>query len=654
MDHHRLHQRIAGSRSRMGLLVLACVLAALSVFAGSAALAPSPALAADGDFVFTGRGWGHGVGMSQWGAWQAAKEGVSFDKILAFYYPGTTLQQMPDPDTVVKVRLSANPPDSSVTSFCQVDLKPSVTAATLVKKSTAGDETEVLPADTLMNVLNVDGKIQVITADGPQGPFDYIELRPERSTGTASDGRVAVQFKSTPTSSPYAYREYWGTIRVQPGSTAGTLWVYNFVAVDMYVRNIGEVDFDWAMPTQPGYAPEVVKAQAVAARTYALAKNGATLTDGWQDQYYAGYRLEAAGKYPALAQAAEQTAGLILTYQGKPATTYFSAHSGGYTTNTAWSGTYPPYIVCQPDPWSLKAPPSNVSSAGPGYNWTYTISPTDLSKKVNNVLTDVDTKKKFDIGLIRQVEVTVRDTTDPTSHARTLRLTGDKGVAQVSATSFKSLFGSSQMRSTLILSITGGEPLGVGEFFDVGRTHMYHDQIARMVTAGLMNGYDGGLFKPEGSITRWQFAKIAVNLYNIMHPDDRIEVVDVDTRPFADIPARPGVLLDESDWVAAAKKAGLVTGMNGNNFQPYVVMRRDHMAAMTVRALGWEDEAATFSATAPGFSDLSRSSEYWAAAAYLKAQGIMLGYDDGTLRPEEPIKRQHVAVVLCRVLDAAD
>jgi SpoIID/LytB domain protein len=627
------------------MALLIWVLAALGVFAGCAALAPAAASAAEGDFVFTGRGWGHGVGMSQWGAWKAAKEGVSFDKILAFYYPGTTLQQMSDPDSVVKVRLSANPPDSNVTSFCQVDLKPSVTAATLVKKSAAGDQTEVLPADTLMNVLNVDGKIQVmITADGPQGPFDYIELRPERCAGTPADGRVAVQFKSTPTSSPYAYREYWGTIRVQPGSTAGTLWVYNFVAVDMYVRNIGEVDLDWAMPTQPGYAIEVVKAQAVAARTYALAKAGATLTDGWQDQYYAGYRLEASGKYPGLALAAEQTAGLILTYQGKPATTYFSAHSGGYTTNTAWSGTYPPYIVCQPDPWSLKAPPSNT-----GYNWTYTISPADLSKKVNNVLTDLDTKKKFDIGLVRQVEVMARDTADPTSHARTIRLTGDKGTALVSAASLKSALG---LKSTLILSITGGEPLGVGEFFDVGRDHLYHDQIARMVTAGLMNGYDGGLFKPEGSITRWQFAKIAVNLYNIMHPDHPIEVVDVDTRPFADIPARPGVLLDESDWVAAAKKAGLVTGMTGNDFQPYVVMRRDHMAAMTVRALGWEDEARALANTLPGFSDLSRSSEYWAAAAYLKAQGIMLGYEDGTLRPQEPIKRQHVAVILCRVLEA--
>ena len=647
----------SGRRSRRAVLrprgaVRAVVLAALMVALIVASLAglflAPPARAADGDFVFTGRGWGHGTGMSQWGAWQAAKEGVTFDDILAFYYPGTALQTV-DPDSQVKVRLSADPPGSNALSFAQVDLKPSVTEATLIKKSAAGGETEILPAGALMNVFSVNGKVEIVTAAGRQGPFDYVELQPAGGGDDPSEGRVAIQFKSTTTSSPYAYREYWGSIRVQPGDATGKLWVYNFVAVDMYVRDIGEVDLDWAMPSASGYAPEAVKAQAVAARTYAMAKNG-TLTDGWQDQYYAGYRLEA--KYPGLARAAEETTGLIVTYQGKPASTYFSAHSGGYTTDSAWSGagSGKPYIVSQPDPWSLRAPPTSVSSAGPGWNWTYTISPASFSSKVNGNLKDVSTGKTFDIGLIGRVEVATRDTADPASHARTLRLTGEKGTAQVSATSLKSTLG---LRSTLILTITGGEPLAEGEFYDVGRNHQYRVQIARTVTSGLMSGYTGGLFKPDGSITRWQFAKIAVNLHNLMHPGDPIAVVDVDTAPYADVPARPGVLLDESDWVAAAKKAGLVTAPVGNNFQPYVVMRRDHMAAMMCRALGWEDEAARLPAETVGFSDITPDNAYWPAATYLKQREILLGYEDGTLRPEEPLKRQHVAVILCRVLDVA-
>ena len=155
-----------------------------------------------------------------------------------------------------------------------------------------------------------------------------------------------------------------------------------------------------------------------------------------------------------------------------------------------------------------------------------------------------------------------------------------------------------------------------------------------MVTSGLMSGYEGGLFKPEGSITRWQFAKIAVNLHNIMHPDDPIEVVDVTTAPYADVPARPGVLLDESDWVAAAKMAGLVTATVGNNFQPYVVMRRDHMAAMMCRALGWEDEAAQLPAGTVGFSDIPSDSTLLVGRYLPEAAG-----DTAGLRGRDPAAR---------------
>src|SRR5580765_7005116 len=54
-------------------------------------------------FVITGHGWGHGVGMAQWGAYGYAKHGVAYDKILAHYYPGTTLA--PAPVTKIKVLL---------------------------------------------------------------------------------------------------------------------------------------------------------------------------------------------------------------------------------------------------------------------------------------------------------------------------------------------------------------------------------------------------------------------------------------------------------------------------------------------------------------------------------------------------------------------
>ena len=49
--------------------------------------------------TLSGRGWGHGVGMCQWGAMQLSKEGVGFERILKHYYPGTTLQNWYDTPT---------------------------------------------------------------------------------------------------------------------------------------------------------------------------------------------------------------------------------------------------------------------------------------------------------------------------------------------------------------------------------------------------------------------------------------------------------------------------------------------------------------------------------------------------------------------------
>ena len=81
-------------------------LAAGLAFAGSTARKPRearPAAPKPGEpvFVITGRGWGHGVGMSQWGANGFARRGTSYDRILTHYYRGTSIERAP----VTKVRV---------------------------------------------------------------------------------------------------------------------------------------------------------------------------------------------------------------------------------------------------------------------------------------------------------------------------------------------------------------------------------------------------------------------------------------------------------------------------------------------------------------------------------------------------------------------
>jgi len=47
-----------------------------------------------GEIIFKGRGWGHGVGMCQWGARGMALLGYNYREILKFYYPGTEIKKL--------------------------------------------------------------------------------------------------------------------------------------------------------------------------------------------------------------------------------------------------------------------------------------------------------------------------------------------------------------------------------------------------------------------------------------------------------------------------------------------------------------------------------------------------------------------------------
>ena len=174
-----------------------------------------------------------------------------------------------------------------------------------------------------------------------------------------------------------------------------------------------------------------------------------------------------------------------------------------------------------------------------------------------------------------------------------------------------------------------------------------------------MGGYEGGLFKPEGAVTRAQFAKIAVGLFNLLNPGAQIQMVNVTTKPFDDVAIDSRTTGAASDWIAAAKKGGLVLGVTADVFAPHSEIRRDQMTTMICRALGWEEEAAALQPVTSGFADVPPGSVHYANANYLKKQGVMLGYEGSpggsvtVLGVDEPIKRQHVAVILCRVLDLA-
>jgi stage II sporulation protein D len=146
-------------------------------------------------------------------------------------------------------------------------------------------------------------------------------------------------------------RPYRGTLQVDV--VDGKLRAINVVGLDQYVYGVvpSEMPFQWA--------PEALKAQAVAARSFALAgrKAGAPF-DVYPDtrsQVYLGYSHER----PSTNAAVDATAGQVLLFQGQVARTFFFSTSGGRTENVAdvfTGGAALPYLVSVTDPYDSISP----------------------------------------------------------------------------------------------------------------------------------------------------------------------------------------------------------------------------------------------------------------------------------------------------------
>jgi stage II sporulation protein D len=292
-------------------LLLASVLLLGAGSAAPARVTPPPTGAAT--FVVTGHGWGHGVGLSQYGAYGYAQKGFGYAKIVLHYFPGTELGAAP----VSRVRVLLSSGAKSLTIGSPEDFKVR-DAIGIVHDVTAGTYT-LTPALK----LKVDGKDKAIALPGP------------------------ILFQ--PAAAPLALkRRYRGSIQVDV--TEGKLRAINIVGLEQYLYGVvpSEMPYTWH--------PEALKAQAVVARSYALAtrKTGAfDLYPDTRSQVYLGLDHEK----PSTNAAVDATAGKVVLYEGAVAKTFFFSTSGGRTASAedVW-GQPVPYLVSVPDPYDSISP----------------------------------------------------------------------------------------------------------------------------------------------------------------------------------------------------------------------------------------------------------------------------------------------------------
>lgn len=315
---------------RLVTSVLALVAALVCALGATAAGAR-----AEVNWVVHGHGFGHGVGMSAYGAYGYALHGKGYKFILGHYYPGTSLGRLSGPN-VVRVLLGATSGDvtfTEATSACRTKLEPTRTyeahrlGNTVVLRSSGGK-----PLARCGATLRAAGA----------GVIDIVGV-----------GR---------------YRGALETV-VNEG---GELNIVNALSVDNYVKGV--------IPNEspPSWPMAELKAQAVASRSFALTAgregDGYDLYSDTRSQVYKGLESE----YTTSDEAEERTAGQVLMYEGKIAETLFSACSGGKTESIQnVFGTAIPYLVGVPDPYD---------DLCPLHEWTLKLSGPEISEKLSGLL----------------------------------------------------------------------------------------------------------------------------------------------------------------------------------------------------------------------------------------------------------------------------
>jgi SpoIID/LytB domain protein len=328
------------------------VFRAVSIAAASAIILATSMLAAvpvqadavyprpwDNTVTLSGHGFGHGHGMSQWGAYGAAQVGkLSWQKILAFYYPGTALKKLGN--TSIRVRLDAvGPGILYVPNAAGLQLASAGGTPVALKQINSAAQ----PITRYrVRTLPTAGRLRVEALSSSRAGLlptwtVYKDLATPVTFGNPSRGNlVDVRLKS---GKPRTYR---GRL-VANWATATTITPVSVLPMESYLRAVVPAE----MPST--WHPNALAAQAVAARSYANhnrenAPAGRTFDtcDTTSCQMYSGLPAEASAADLAIAA----TAGQTLTYRGKAAFTQFAASNGGWS-----SAGSQPYLVAKADPY---------------------------------------------------------------------------------------------------------------------------------------------------------------------------------------------------------------------------------------------------------------------------------------------------------------
>ena len=335
----------------------------------------------DGVYQVTGGGWGHRIGMSQYGAHGAGLAGLDHAEILDFYYPGTRL----DNHNLGQIRIGITIDNDGVT---RVDHRSGLQ----VSHGTSGTN-YTLPSREQWRVRATSSSASSCVLEGRNGGVWTAYHPSGMPTGcpvtfsSPSEGTVDLYLPSG------ERRVYRGSLTATHHGSS-TLATVNRLPMQHYLRSVVPSE----MPTS--FHQEGLRTQAVAARTYAArGENGTSYYDTCDTtacQMYKGrgVRTSTGGittyEFTKTTEAVNATDGQVLTYNfpgGRAlATTMYSSSTGGWTI-PANAGH--PYLVAQEDP--------------------YDDTPTNARHRWNAQLPATALESRYGIHDVTRVQVTQRD-----------------------------------------------------------------------------------------------------------------------------------------------------------------------------------------------------------------------------------------------------
>ena len=626
------------------------VLRMLTTLAALALLAPATTAHANGGYDvreqvaevgdptpevrFEGAGWGHGVGMSQYGAYARARDGQSRGEILHAYFTGTQLEPR---DTTGGIDVGLRQ-DVRTNNSTHVDVTP------------VGDEVEwhVTDRDTEETLTQPADETWFVCANGSSTRIQDAacgtdaDEREDIGSFGATDAFFDIDHHGTVIKTSDAGGEFkWGTHRIIRRDD-GLTTIQQVPDVETYLKGIAEVPDSWGDHD----GEQALRAQAIAARGYALTNNRAghpcicNILNSTLDQVYRGWHKER--QAPNWVDAVERTQanngahGEVLTYDGEIIPAFYSSSNGGHSENVAdvWGSNQSdfPYLHSIDDPYSL-------DRTNPYRSWDATASNGAVAKALHPDLRSVgqlSIEGRTDGGTPLEIAYRGRDAdgnevagilsnSNGVGAGVTLRSRLSSGVDVVRDDGSPGVTGlpSSQISR---ISLERAEP-----FEDIAGS-VHEHAILWTHQAGIAQGFDDGTFRPSNGVTRGQMASFIYRTFDIPESDgDNFDDVD------------PGQTHGEA--INALADAGIARGFDDGTYRAGATVTRAQMASFLVRAIGLEEVEPD-----GRFIDVTGGTHAGTIHA-IADEGITRGCDSDRYCPNDTVRRGQMASFLYRTVE---